>query len=101
MSAHNPEMAPVRDATAARLSLRVEIAAGSPFELLIGMYATGTPSEERERSWAPRLESCPPATRAALAALGERAGEIWLHLLGLALEQRADDASTFVATSVR
>ena len=37
-------------------------------------------------------------TRAALTALGERAGEIWLHLLGLALEQRARDATTFVAS---
>ena len=90
-------MAPVRDAMAAPAPLRVEIAAGSPFELLIGMYATGTPSEVRDRSWAPRLEHCPPATREALTALGEQAGEIWLHLLGLALEQRADDATTFVA----
>ena len=56
-------MAPVRDAMAAPAPLRVEIAAGSPFELLIGMYATGTPSEERDGSWAPRLEHCPPATR--------------------------------------
>ena len=54
-------MAPVHDATAAPKALRVEIEAGTPFELLIGMYATGTPSEEREASWAPRLEDCPPA----------------------------------------
>src|SRR4029079_6738116 len=37
-------------------------------------------------------------TRVALADLGERAGEIWLHLLGLALEQPGEDASTFVAS---
>jgi DNA-binding transcriptional ArsR family regulator len=60
------------------------------------MYATGTPSEERDTSWAPELEGCRKATRTALTALGERAGEIWLHLLGLALEQRAGDAATFV-----
>jgi DNA-binding transcriptional ArsR family regulator len=98
MSTRNPEMAPVRGAMSAHAPLRVEIEAGSPFELLIGMYATGTPSEERDRSWAPRLEDCPAATRAALTAFGERAGEIWLHLLGLALENPAGDAATFVAS---
>lgn len=98
MRQRNPEMAPVRDAMAAPAPPRVEVEAGTPFELLIGMYATGTPSEERDGSWAPRLEHCPPRTRAALTALGERAGEIWLHLLGLALEQRARDASAFVAS---
>jgi DNA-binding transcriptional ArsR family regulator len=98
MRERNPEMAPVRDAMAAPAPLCVEIEAGSRFELLIGMYATGMPSEERDRSWAPRLEDCPPATRAALTVLGEGAGEIWLHLLGLALEQRSGDASTFIAS---
>jgi DNA-binding transcriptional ArsR family regulator len=97
MTTSNPEMAPVRGAMAARAPLRVEIVAGSRFELLIGMYATGTPSEDRDASWAPHLEDCPPRTRAALTALGERAGEVWLHLLGLALEERAGDATTFVA----
>lgn len=91
-------MAPVRDATAAQMPLRVEIEAGAPCELLIGMYATGTPSEQRDASWAPTPEECPPRTRAALMGLGERAGEVWLHLLGLALEQQREDASTFVAS---
>jgi DNA-binding transcriptional ArsR family regulator len=90
-------MAPVRDVMPAPAPLRVEVEAGSPFELLIGLYATGTASQERGRSWAPRLEACPPATRKALEDLGRRAGELWLHLLGLALEQRAADASTFIA----
>ena len=98
MMLSNPEMAPVHDATAAPTALRVEIETGTPFELLIGMYATGTPTEEREASWAPWLEDCPPRTRAALTDVGERAGEIWLHLLGLALEQPGGDASTFVAS---
>jgi DNA-binding transcriptional ArsR family regulator len=98
MTTSNPEMAPVRGAMATRAPLRVEIDAGSRFELLIGMYATGTPSEDRDASWAPRLEDCPPHTRSALTALGERAGEIWLHLLGLALEEQAGDAATFVAS---
>jgi DNA-binding transcriptional ArsR family regulator len=98
MRERNPEMAPIRDAMAAHAPLHVEVTAGSPFELLIGMYATGTPNEERDRSWALRLDDCPPATRTALTGLGERAGEIWLHLLGLALERPAGDASTFVAS---
>jgi DNA-binding transcriptional ArsR family regulator len=98
MTTSNPEMAPVRDATAVQMPLRVQIETGAPFELLIGMYATGTLSEEREASWAPRLEDCPPRTRAALTDLGEQSGEIWLHLLGLALEQQRVDASTFVAS---
>ena len=98
MDIRNPEMAPapVRDAMGAQTPLRVEVEASPSFELLIGLYATGTPDRERD-SWAPALGDCPPATRAALTALGERAGEIWLHLLGLALEQQADDASAFVA----
>ena len=97
MNSRNPEMAPVHDAMAPQAPLRVEVEAGSPFELLIGMYATGTPNEERDRSWAPPFEGCPPATREALKALGERSGEIWLHLLGLALEQQPPDVSAFVA----
>ena len=97
MNQRKPEMAPVRDAMVAQAPLRVEVEAGTPFELLIGLYATGTPDQDRIDSWAPRLEDCPPRTRAALQALGTRAGEVWLHLLGLAVEARAADASAFVA----
>jgi DNA-binding transcriptional ArsR family regulator len=100
MNPRNPEMAPVRDAMAARAPLRVQVLAGSPFELLIGLYATGTPNDERDESWAPTPQRCPPATREALTALGARAGEIWLHLLGLALERPGADAAAFV-TGVR
>lgn len=102
MHSRNPEMAPapVHDVMAPA-QLRVEVEAGTPFELLIGMYATGTPGDEdgreRHQSWAPRLEDCPPATRGALKALGKRAGELWLHLLGLALDRRGADASAFVS----
>lgn len=98
MRTRNPEMAPLRDPATAQARLHVDVEAGSPFELLVGMYATGTPREVREGSWAPPLAGCPPAARAALTALGERSGEIWLHLLGLALERRAPDASAFIAS---
>lgn len=96
MTQRNPEMAPVRDAMVAQAPLRVEVEAGTPFELLIGLYASGTPDQERIDGWAPQLEDCPPRTRAALQALGSRAGELWLHLLGLAVEARAANASAFV-----
>src|SRR5829696_7123526 len=92
------EMAPLRHAMAAPARLRVELATGAGLELLIGLYATGTPDSEREESWAPKLAACPPATRAALGAIGERAGEVWLHLLGLALATDAPDRDAFVET---
>jgi DNA-binding transcriptional ArsR family regulator len=38
----------------------------------------------------------PSALRAALARVGDRTGETWLHLLGLALESTALDAASFV-----
>src|SRR5688500_1332910 len=96
MTQRNSEMAPIRDAMVAQAPLRVEVQAGTPFELLIGLYATGTPDQERVDGWAPRLRDCPSATRAALEAVGERAGEVWLHLLGLALESQARDAASYV-----
>ena len=96
MTRRNSHLPPVRDATGAGVPLRVELEFGSPFELLIGLYALGTPDEERLRSWVPRLPDCTRATRDALQAVGERAGEVWLHLLGLALETEAEDASGFV-----
>ena len=62
MDIRNPEMAPapVRDAMAAQTPLRVEVEAGPSFELLIGLYATGTPTAERDESWAPASGDCPP-----------------------------------------
>jgi DNA-binding transcriptional ArsR family regulator len=77
MSRRNPR---VRDAMSAGPELRVDVVHGPRFELLVGLYAAASPDEGREASWVPPV--CPPA----LAALGERSGELWLHLLGLALE---------------
>ena len=39
---------------------------------------------------------CPAATRDAVAAVGDPTGDVWLHLLGLALENGAGDAADFV-----
>jgi DNA-binding transcriptional ArsR family regulator len=60
----------IRDVMPGRGGLHVEVRAGAPFELLIGLSAAG----ERDGS-----------------------GELWLHLLGLALELPASlDAAGFV-----
>jgi DNA-binding transcriptional ArsR family regulator len=60
----------VRDVMPAPSGLHVEVRAGAPFELLIAMSAS---------------------------ASGEGSGELWLHLLGLALELPASlDAAGFV-----
>lgn len=67
--------------------LRVETRSSSSSELLIGLFATGTPRDSRQASWAPAsIAQCPAPVRAPLRAIGARAGEIWLHLLGLALD---------------
>jgi DNA-binding transcriptional ArsR family regulator len=96
MHPHNPA---VRDVMTAEAPLQAEIVAGAPFELLIGLYATATPGARREPSWAPgSATECPPATRRAIEAVGDRAGEVWLHLLGLALELQQVEVDDFVAT---
>lgn len=75
---------------------RLEVRAGPPFELLIGLSALGR--AEREPSWLPPSSAaCSPALRAALAETGDSAGETWLHFLGLALEHSELDAAAFVA----
>jgi DNA-binding transcriptional ArsR family regulator len=87
MSLRNPQ---VRDVMAVEQAPRVDVRFSASFELLVGLYAACSPHEARERSWVPQtLEECPQSTRAALAAVGERSGELWLHLLGVALEAEA------------
>src|SRR5215208_63171 len=84
---------------ASRFSL--EVRAGTGFELLIGLSAlTGT--DEPRPSWLPpSLDACPPASREAIALVGDQPGELWLHLLGIALEQDAYDAASLVAAVKR
>jgi DNA-binding transcriptional ArsR family regulator len=92
MSRHNLALV---DAMPAATDFSLELAAGTPFELLIGLYAVC--ARAGRETWAPPdVAACPPATRAALAAVGDRSGELWLHLLGLALEAQAPDAESFV-----
>lgn len=71
----------VHDAMPATQPLRVEVVAGAAFEVLIGLSAL-----TRDGS----LDDCSPQLRAALGRVGTRSGELWLHLLGLAL-MRPDD----------
>jgi DNA-binding transcriptional ArsR family regulator len=78
--------------------LHVEVRAGAAFELLIGLSAATSvdPPPGRKRAWLP--ERLSPALRGAIRRVGEQAGEVWLHLLGLALELPAGrDARAFVA----
>jgi DNA-binding transcriptional ArsR family regulator len=44
------------------------------------------------------LEACSPALRASVERVGERSSELWLHLLGLALERPGDIAGAVRAT---
>jgi DNA-binding transcriptional ArsR family regulator len=86
----------VRDVMSGETPLTAEVVCGAAFELLVGLYATATPNESRRQSWAPSSASeCPPATRRAIAAVGDHGGEAWLHLLGLALELEPVDAGAF------
>ena len=79
----------------------LELRAGTAFELLVGLAAL-TGEEEVRSSWLPEsVEACPAATRAAIDAVGRRSGELWLHLLGVALEQEAGDAASLVAAVQR
>ena len=81
----------VRDVMTAEQVPAVSVTSAASFEVLIGLYAACSPQEGREPSWVPRsLEACPPPVPAALSAVGERSGELWLHLLGVAVEAPSD-----------
>jgi DNA-binding transcriptional ArsR family regulator len=80
----------VRDVMPSRAGAHVEVRAGAPFELLIALSA----AMSAEAS----LAGFSVPLRRAIGQVGERAGELWLHLLGLALELPASlDARAFVA----
>jgi CofH subfamily radical SAM domain protein len=91
----------VRNVMPALPRLRVEARAGSPFELLIGLYAATTPDGGAQAAWVPPRTAWSPALSAAIASAGERSGEAWLHLLGLALELPHDDARSYVDAIAR
>jgi DNA-binding transcriptional ArsR family regulator len=77
-------------------SFSLEVEAGTAFELLSALHALTSPN--RGDTWAPTgIDTCPPATRAALGSVGDPTGDLWLHLLGLAHELGEPDARAFVA----
>jgi DNA-binding transcriptional ArsR family regulator len=81
----------VHDATAAAQPLRADVLAGRAFELLIGLSTLTRADRSTTRpGWVPELASCSPELRHAVGLVGARSAELWLHLLGLALE-RPDD----------
>lgn len=81
----------VHEAMPAAQAPRVRFAAGAGFETLVGLSVlTGDDGDPARVS---------PALRAALAGVGEHSTELWLHLLGLALERPDDVVAAVRATS--
>jgi DNA-binding transcriptional ArsR family regulator len=80
-----------------RAPLEIEIAVRPAAELLIGLYAL-TVSEPRpsEESWVPALSDCSAQLQRLVERIGTGSGELWLHLLGLALDLPTTSASAFV-----
>jgi DNA-binding transcriptional ArsR family regulator len=76
--------------------LAVEVEARAALELLAGLSAATAPGETHEETWAWPRRDWSPALGSAVAAVGDRSGEAWLHLLGLALELPPSGALAFV-----
>jgi DNA-binding transcriptional ArsR family regulator len=87
----------IHDASAAGPAFAVELRADPAFELLIGL-STLTAERTAERpSWLPDdLDACSAGLRRAIEGVGREAGEVWLHLLGLALDAPVGSAAEFV-----
>jgi DNA-binding transcriptional ArsR family regulator len=75
--------------------LSVELFPSTACELLIG--ASALMSAERPPD-ARDLDSVTPALRRAVRRVGEDAGEVWLHLLGIPLERDLRDAAALLRT---
>lgn len=93
----------VRDVTAGAVA-GVEVEAAGAYELLIelsaltGERAAATLDPAQARWLATARERASPGLRAALAQVGDRSGEVWLHLLGLATATPAPrDAAALLA----
>ena len=88
----------VHDVSAAPSGFTVEVRADPAFELLVGLSALTSDRVPERPSWLPAsLSECSPALRRAVDGVGREAGEVWLHLLGLALEAPVGDGTAFVA----
>lgn len=83
----------VREVMAIPERLSVELFPSAACELLIGASALMSDERPPEPEWVPRdLEAASPALRRAVRRVGEHAGEVWLHLLGIPLDLDARDA---------
>ena len=75
----------------------MEVRADPAFELLIGLSTLTADRVPERPSWLPAgLEACSTGLRQAIGRVGPEAGEVWLHLLGLALESPVATAAAFV-----
>jgi DNA-binding transcriptional ArsR family regulator len=85
----------IRDVTVGDPPVTVEAQAAGAYELLIELSVlTGEgPAATLDMAGARRLaearDAAPAGLRTALARVGDRSGEVWLHLLGLAMEAPA------------
>ena len=86
----------VRDVMPWPPKLAVELEARPALELLIGLSAATAETGPHEETWAWPRAGWSDELAAAVAACGERSGEAWLHLLGLALELPPTPALRFV-----
>ena len=89
-------MTTIRDVQPWPPRLVVEVEARPALELLVGLSAATSGGESLEESWAWPRAGWSAALARAVQAAGERSGEAWLHLLGLALELPASTAAGFV-----
>jgi DNA-binding transcriptional ArsR family regulator len=87
----------IHDASAAAPAFAVELRADPAFELLIGLSTLTAERTADWPSWLPSdLAACSARLRRAIAEVGLEAGEVWLHLLGLALDAPVGTAAAFV-----
>ncbi len=83
----------VRDVMPGRAAASVQVEAAGAYELLIelsviadGLGMRADPDPERVRWLDTVLHRASPAFLSAVERVGDRSGEVWLHLLGLAIE---------------
>ncbi len=82
-------------------SLVLEVEARPALELLIGLSTATSPDTTHGESWVSAPGEWSEELRVAVGQVGERSGEAWLHLLGLALELPTLDAPAFAERIAR
>lgn len=92
----------VHDASAAAPAFEVDVRADAAFELLVGLSTLTAERAPERPSWLPPdLADCSRPLRQAIERVGRGAGEVWLHLLGLALESPVGTSADFVKLVAR